>query len=290
MKKNLLKITVLAILLLIVAIGCNKDVSVTGVTLNKDNITLTVGATETLTATVLPHDATDKSVKWASNNEAVATVENGVVTANEVGEAIITVTTNDGNYTATCAVVVTPIIEPEPEWVEINGIKWAKRNVDAPGTFAVNPEDAGMFYQWNRKIGWSSADPLANHEGGTTWDNSIPTGDTWEKVNDPCPTGWRVPTLEELQSLVDAGSEWTTENGVNGRVFGSEDKLLFLPAAGLRSNTSGAVSSVGTRGYYWSSTYGNTTGAYTLLFYGTGVDTGGNNARAYGFSVRCVTE
>jgi len=37
------------------------------------------------------------------------------------------------------------------EGVVINGVKWATRNVAAPGTFAANPQDAGMFYQWNRK-------------------------------------------------------------------------------------------------------------------------------------------
>ena len=56
--------------------------------------------------------------------------------------------------------------------VVINGVKWATRNVDIPGTFAANPEDAGMFYQWNRKIGWTCGEPMINSNGGTMWDNS----------------------------------------------------------------------------------------------------------------------
>ena len=44
--------------------------------------------------------------------------------------------------------------------VVINGIKWATRNIDAPGTFSVNPESLGMLYQWNKKIGWSSSNPM----------------------------------------------------------------------------------------------------------------------------------
>ena len=44
-------------------------------------------------------------------------------------------------------------------------------NVDAPGTFAAKPEDAGMLYLWNRKIGWSDSAQLINSNGGTTWDN-----------------------------------------------------------------------------------------------------------------------
>ncbi|MDR1197516.1 MAG: hypothetical protein LBK94_00690, partial [Prevotellaceae bacterium] len=46
--------------------------------------------------------------------------------------------------------------------VTINGVKWAACNVDAPGTFAANPEDAGMFYQWNRKVPWSSTGDISD--------------------------------------------------------------------------------------------------------------------------------
>ena len=81
-------------------------VAVTGVTLNKTSATLTVGGTETLTPTVAPGDATDKSVSWSSDNTAVATVADGVVTAVAAGTANITVTTTDGSKTATCAVTV----------------------------------------------------------------------------------------------------------------------------------------------------------------------------------------
>ncbi len=84
-------------------------VAVTGVTLAPTTATLTLGETETvtLTATVLPGDATDKSVTWSSSDETVATVGNdGVVTAVAPGTATITVTTTDGAKTATCAVTV----------------------------------------------------------------------------------------------------------------------------------------------------------------------------------------
>ena len=83
-------------------------VAVTGVTLAPTSATLTLGETETVTLipTVLPDDATDKSVAWSSSNEAVATVTDGVVTAVAAGTATITVTTTDGAKTATCAVTV----------------------------------------------------------------------------------------------------------------------------------------------------------------------------------------
>lgn len=84
-------------------------ISVTGVTLNKNEITLTKGTinSETLTATVVPHGATDKTVTWKSSNSSVATVNaSGKVTAVAAGEATITVNTNDGSFTATCTVKV----------------------------------------------------------------------------------------------------------------------------------------------------------------------------------------
>ncbi|MCL2435648.1 MAG: BACON domain-containing protein, partial [Lentimicrobiaceae bacterium] len=115
-----------------------------------------------------------------------------------------------------------------PEWVLIDGIKWATRNVDMPGTFAAKPEDPGMFYQWNRKVGWSATDPMINSNGDTTWDSSVPLGWTWEEVNDPCPPGWRLPMLIELESIANTGGQWTTLNDVNGFVFSSDSKLLFL--------------------------------------------------------------
>ena len=82
-------------------------VTVTGVELNKSEIELSVNETEALTATVLPENATDKTVSWSSSNTNVATVSsNGVVTAVSAGTAVITVTTNTGGKTATCDVTV----------------------------------------------------------------------------------------------------------------------------------------------------------------------------------------
>ena len=82
-------------------------VPVTGVSLNTTSLSLTEGETQTLTATVSPSNATDKSVTWSSNNTSVATVSStGVVTAKSAGSAIIMVTTKDGSKTATCSVTV----------------------------------------------------------------------------------------------------------------------------------------------------------------------------------------
>ena len=81
-------------------------IAVTGVTLDVTELALVVPETATLTATVAPADAANKAVVWASDNEAVATVAEGVVTAVAEGTATITVTTEDGSFTASCVVTV----------------------------------------------------------------------------------------------------------------------------------------------------------------------------------------
>lgn len=87
--------------------GGSDPIAVSGVSLDESEISLEVGETHALTATVAPANATNKSVTWTSNNANVATVSNeGLVTAVSTGNATITVTTEDGNKTATCAVEV----------------------------------------------------------------------------------------------------------------------------------------------------------------------------------------
>ena len=82
-----------------------RTISVESITLNKPQLSLVKGATETLTATVLPTPATDKTVIWESGDTAVATVKDGIVTAVAAGNA--TITAKAGEKTATCAVTVT---------------------------------------------------------------------------------------------------------------------------------------------------------------------------------------
>lgn len=84
-----------------------KEVHVTGVELNSSSVDLIPNATHQLTATVLPANATDKSVSYATSNDSVATVsKTGLITAVGDGDATITVTSTDGGKTATCTVHV----------------------------------------------------------------------------------------------------------------------------------------------------------------------------------------
>lgn len=87
--------------------GTNKTISVSGVSLNMTELTLTVGSEQVLKATVYPADATNKTVRWASSDPTVAMVDDdGVVRALKPGPATVTVTTEEGGYSASCLVSV----------------------------------------------------------------------------------------------------------------------------------------------------------------------------------------
>lgn len=179
------------------------------------------------------------------------------------------------------------IIEPfdSTSGIEIGGVVWAKYNVDAPGTFAATPESRGMYYQWNRSRGWSSYDNRVS----TDWDSTQATGEGWESANDPCPTGWRIPTIAEIQSLVLSGAAFTERNGVFGCTFGNGKNTVFFPSAGKRT-MSGETDH--TRGAYWSSTEVSVSRGYCMDFSDvTGsfyADYGEN--RAHALSIRCVAK
>ena len=121
------------------------------VTLNVQDITLMVGQSDKLIATVLPENTTDKSVSWSSNNEAIATVSaDGTVTAISVGVANITATCGDA--TATCKVTVNPVPASSIELSHQDITLLIGSTVTL--TAKVLPENAT-----NKEVAWSSADP-----------------------------------------------------------------------------------------------------------------------------------
>lgn len=99
--------------------ACGTKVKVTGVSLDKAALSLTVGGTATLKATVLPEDAENKSVEWLSSDTSVAKVENGTVTGLKEGSATISVKTKDGKKTANCAVTVAAAKLSEEQWNKV---------------------------------------------------------------------------------------------------------------------------------------------------------------------------
>ena len=95
-------------------------VKVTGVELNYKERTINIGNAGTLIATVLPKDATNKNVTWTVSDESVLKVQDGVVTPKKEGTATVTVTTEDGGFTATCEVTATAKV------VAVSGVKLDK--------------------------------------------------------------------------------------------------------------------------------------------------------------------
>ena len=132
-----------------------KAVNVTDVTLDKTELTLTEGEAETLTATVRPDNADNRKVTWSSDKTEIATVDGaGKVTAVKAGEAVVTVTTEDGGKTATCKVTVKAKAVPVTG-VEVN--PWAV-TLSVRGTsklsYTIRPADAT-----NQNVKWESESP-----------------------------------------------------------------------------------------------------------------------------------
>lgn len=128
-----------------------KVVPVTGVSLDKNELELTKGETVTLTATIAPEDATDKSVTWSSLYPEIASVDdNGKITALEPGNTQITIRTNDGGKTATCKLTVKP--------VEVTGV------TVSPSTLTVKEGQTGQLAatiapaEADQTVEWASMD------------------------------------------------------------------------------------------------------------------------------------
>lgn len=143
----------------------NNNTSVTGVTLNKTSTSIAVGASEKLEATVAPAEATNKKVNWTSSKTDVATVSDGTVTAVAAGTTTITVTTEDGNKTATCEVTVTAASVAVTK-VTITESSNVAKGETKQFKAKVEPENAT-----NKTVTWKSADEkiaTVNSEGKVT--------------------------------------------------------------------------------------------------------------------------
>lgn len=240
------------------------EVPVSSVSLNYSSLTLTEGDSFTLTATVSPSNATNKTVTWSSSNTSVATVSNGTVKAVSAGTA--TITAKAGDKTATCTVTVKK--KSGPEAVDLGlSVKWASCNVGAS-----SPSDYGSYFAWGETepkndYSWQT---YRFRVSGNSWDNV-----TFSKYNTQSGRGtvdnktvldlsddaaranwggsWRMPTRSEFIELINNCTwTWTTLDGNIGYRMTSKKNgnSIFLPAAGYRFGT---FLQDGGSGYYWSS-------------------------------------
>ena len=238
-------------------------VAVTSVSLNKSSLNLTEGETATLTATVKPDNATDKSVTWSSSDTSVATVdENGNVTA--VIEGFATITATAGEKSASCPVTVTA---PELQAVDLGlSVKWGSFNLGAK-----RPEDCGEYYAWG-EVESKTDFSWATYKWANGSDNTLTkycrTNELWDGAGSPDNKSrldpeddaahvklggkWRMPTEAEWTELEEKCQwQWTTQNGVDGmKVTGPSGNSIFLVAAGFKTSD---IHWLGTFGYYWSS-------------------------------------
>lgn len=208
--------------------------------------------------------------------------------------------------------------------IAVAGVIWAPVNcgyVPANGDYKGYPY--GKLYQWGRKYGqgynsndasypsgdnmitgpvmpsWGSSETYKDvfFYGSYNWCNQQ-IDDLWvdsegkKTKKDPCPSGWRVPTDDELNAL-SKNYYLSTKDTQRGSYFVGEYTYIegipqvFFPAAGGRNSSDGYAISRGNYGYYWSSRP-DSDGAYHLVFCDGGAGMNFSFCRAHGFSVRCV--
>ena len=180
--------------------------AVAGITLSKTETSLLVGATETLKASIYPEDAASKDVVWSSSDEKVAVVKKGTITAIAKGEAVISVSTVDGGYTAQCKVnVIQPVtlIKFEKEsYIMSKGVSEAIK-------FEVLPENAN-----NKALKWSSSDA-----------NVLTVQDG---VVMPINPGEAVVTATDSSGMVKAQANITVISKASGIVISKEALALHI--------------------------------------------------------------
>lgn len=240
-----------------------------------------------------------KSVSWVDENGEAHGGTFIKIEGLKSGSTIVRVKDMSSGETATINVTVTGDDTPvaylscpdanHPHLIDLglpSGTKWACCNVGAQ-----KPEDYGGYYAWGEtteKSSYTSGNYLDGK--GTYYDiGSDIAGTQYDAATANWGSPWMMPNKEQMEELQNkCTSEWTTENGVNGRRFtASNGASIFLPAAGSRSN--GRLDYAGSSGYYWPSTHhwSYRSYAWTLFFYRGDMYTG-DSFRPIGQSVRPV--
>ena len=193
------------------------------------------------------------------------------------------------------------------EYVDLglpSGTKWATCNVGA-----TTPEDYGDYFAWGETstkntYSWAtyslcngSQNTLTKYCNNSSYgNNGFTDALTTLEASDDAATAnwgsaWRMPTKEEFEELnSNCTVTWTTQNGVNGRLFtGPNGNSIFLPAAGHRYDSS--LDGAGTYGLYWSSSLRSSYASYAWsLYFDSGVCFVDYYYRYYGRSVRAVCQ
>lgn len=274
----------------------DSDIHVTGVTLDKSEMSLSVGCGGLLIPMVTPVDAANDTVTWQSSNpNAVRISAGGRVFAISPGVSTITATTVDGNFSVTCQVSVDSKKPFESKDLGLS-VQWATFNVGAccPSDYGeyfawaeTEPKDA---YRWNN-YKWGDAFSGSLTKYATSYTDKLDNEDDVARVY--WGNGWRMPTMSEQQELIDECDwVWTREGLVYGyrvtsRKPGYTDQSIFLPASGYMEGDE--LQEPMSAGRYWASTlfFGQPAQAYLTSFSSSGKLSTMQN-RCVGMTVRPV--
>ena len=172
---------------------------VTSITLDKTSASLKAGETVTLTATVKPDDATDKTVTWSTSDASIASVSNGIVTAIKVGTA--TITAKAGEKTATCSIIVVPTPVTSISLDKTSASLKAGETVTLTAT--VKPDDAT-----DQTVTWTSSDAsVATVSNGVVSAIKLGSATIMAKAGDKTATCF----VTVLSNISDDSTEDTTE-------------------------------------------------------------------------------
>lgn len=205
------------------------NVLVTGVALNKTSTSISVGNSETLTATVAPENAANKALKWASSNEDVATVApDGTVTAVKVGTATITATAADGSgKSATCKVTVTGDTTPSQPGGSTGGSSGGSSSGGGGGSSSTTPTKPETATKPDgTKVETVTKPDGTKVETTTGKDGSVTKTETKTETK---PDGTKVETKNETETNKDGSkveSETRTETKKDGTVTESKTETI----------------------------------------------------------------
>ena len=204
-------------------------VSVSQITLNKTSTSISVGNSETLTATVAPGNAANKALNWASSNEDVATVApDGTVTAVKVGTATITATAADGSgKSATCKVTVTGDTTPSQPGGSTGGSSGGSSSGGGGGSSSTTPTKPETATKPDgTKVETVTKPDGTKVETTTGKDGSVTKTETKTETK---PDGTKVETKNETETNKDGSkveSETRTETKKDGTVTESKTETI----------------------------------------------------------------
>ena len=194
------------------------SIPVIGVSLNTSNVSLEIGATQQLTASVSPNNASNQNVSWSSSDTSIVTVNSGLVTAVAEGNALITVTTADGGFTSQTSAVVTDPNNPTM------GGNWSL--------------SSGNAYRLTGNVGIGTTNPVPT-SGDPNYKLAVKGKIRAEEIK--VETGWadyvffkdyKLPTLEEVEKHIQEQGHLinipsAAEVEANGIELGEMNKLLL---------------------------------------------------------------